>query len=162
MEVEVIVSSDLELSNSSSLEEEEEPAISSSQTSNLDVQLPVVLNPWPFLEDFFKFVEEKGQNNLIYQCQLCKPLIKKLSTSKKSQNNLKKHIERLHPNKKQQYQNVLNNSRKRRYVDGSVSGSINSALIEPSAKKAAGSLKQTKITSLTNQSKQNDFEQKVS
>ena len=154
MEVQVLVSSPpSELSDSSASEEEKQPSATTSPSNP-----SVTVNQWPFLENFFQCVEEKGPNNLVFQCQLCKPTIKKFSTSKRSQNNLKKHIMRLHPNKKKEYQDALDNSRKRK--------SINEAC-EPSAKKATttgnqGQTRQTKITDMTNKSKQNVFEQKVS
>jgi len=156
MEVQVLVSSPpFELSDSSASKEEEQPTISPSNPS-------VAVNPWPFLENFFQFVEEKGLNNLVFQCQLCKPTIKKFSTSKKSQNNLKKHITRLHPNKKKEYQDALDNSRKRKLANLTSSNEAG----EPSAKKATsgnqGKTRQTKITDMTHKSKQNDYEQKVS
>ena len=155
MEVQVLVSSPpFELSDSSASEEEKQPTSATTSPSNPSV----TVNPWPFLENFFQCVEEKGPNNLVFQCQLCKPTIKKFSTSKRSQNNLKKHIMCLHPNKKKEYQDALDNSRKRK--------STNEAC-EPSAKKATttgnqGQTRQTKITDMTNKSKQNDYEQKVS
>ena len=124
MEVQVLVSSPpFELSDSSASEEEKQPTSATTSPSNPSV----TVNPWPFLENFFQCVEEKGPNNLVFQCQLCKPTIKKFSTSKRSQNNLKKHIMRLHLNKKKEYQDALDNSRKRK--------STNEAC-EPSAKKA--------------------------
>uniref|UniRef100_W5N607 Uncharacterized LOC102693305 n=1 Tax=Lepisosteus oculatus TaxID=7918 RepID=W5N607_LEPOC len=50
---------------------------------------------WKFAS-LFVFKEEKGKNVTV-QCRLCKPVEKLLSTSKNSTSNLKKHLERMHP-----------------------------------------------------------------
>lgn len=53
-------------------------------------------NPWPFVENYFKFVSMKGQN-AVFDCILCLPAKKTISSNIKSTFNLKKHVIRLHP-----------------------------------------------------------------
>ena len=79
MEVQVLVSSPpFELSDSSASEEEKQPTSATTSPSNPSV----TVNPWPFLENFFQCVEEKGPNNLVFQCQLCKPTITNFQQAK--------------------------------------------------------------------------------
>ncbi|XP_066560504.1 zinc finger BED domain-containing protein 4 [Amia ocellicauda] len=56
----------------------------------------IAFSSWKFAP-LFIFKQEKGKNVTV-QCKLCKPLEKFLSTSKSSTSNLKKHLERIHPN----------------------------------------------------------------
>jgi len=75
-------------------------------------------NPWPYIEEFFLFLGKKsGGRNIEFQCLLCKPLIKKFSTSRTSANNLKKHIKSVHPLSVNNFQKVFDEvkqSRKRK------------------------------------------------
>ena len=60
MEVQVFVSSPrFELSDSSASQEEKQSTSATTSPSNPSV----TVNPWPFLENFFQCVEEKGPNN---------------------------------------------------------------------------------------------------
>lgn len=57
----------------------------------------VDLGPWPYINKYFKFVSGKeGSDILNFQCQICLPLKKNISCSKKSRNGLKSHINRSH------------------------------------------------------------------
>ena len=66
----------------------------------------------PFLEKFFLFVGEKNQHNFSFRCELCKPAVKFFSTSKQSQNSLKTHMSQMHHHKLNEYQELLNQSKK--------------------------------------------------
>ncbi|XP_020669662.3 uncharacterized protein LOC110090344 [Pogona vitticeps] len=54
--------------------------------------------PWSGFEQAFTYVRQKGKN-LIVQCNYCLPAIKNVSSAITSSSNLKKHLERAHPEK---------------------------------------------------------------
>jgi len=51
-----------------------------------------VLMKWPSINKYFEQLESDCQNNLLFKCLLCTPKIKKISTSKCSNSNLRTHI----------------------------------------------------------------------
>ncbi|KAF0753476.1 Uncharacterized protein FWK35_00014868 [Aphis craccivora] len=69
-----------------------------------------VLMKWPSINKYFEQLESDCQNNLLFKCLLCMPKIKKISTSKSSNSNLRTHIKLVHPNDLDNF----NNSAKKR------------------------------------------------
>lgn len=53
-------------------------------------------NPWPFLVNYFSFVCIRGQN-AEFNCNLCGPAKKSISSNLRSTYNLRKHVFRVHP-----------------------------------------------------------------
>lgn len=51
-----------------------------------------ILMKWPSINKYFEQLESDCQNNLLFKCLLCTPKIKKISTSKSSNSNLRTHI----------------------------------------------------------------------
>lgn len=51
-----------------------------------------VLMKWPSINKYFEQLESECQNNLLFKCLLCTPKVKKISTSKSSNSNLRTHI----------------------------------------------------------------------
>ncbi len=81
-------------------------------------------NPWPFLEDFFSFLSSsKSQTNnymnLKYQCKLCPGAGGKLSAQSNGFSNLKKHMERKHPGKMKDFEELLKTRQRSRNSSGS-------------------------------------------
>ena len=54
------------------------------------------VDPWPHLKKYFKFIGEKNDKNLIYQCLARLPISKTLSVNRCSYNNLKVHYKCAH------------------------------------------------------------------
>ena len=54
------------------------------------------VDPWPHLKKYFKFIGEKNDKNVIYQCLACFPINKTLSVNRRSYNNLKVHYKSAH------------------------------------------------------------------
>ncbi|XP_075994004.1 uncharacterized protein LOC142988654 [Genypterus blacodes] len=52
--------------------------------------------PWPYLSRFMS-LKYSTDKSYTFECNLCKPKVKTLSTSKSSNTNLKTHIQRMHP-----------------------------------------------------------------
>ncbi|XP_067286175.1 zinc finger BED domain-containing protein 4-like [Pseudorasbora parva] len=72
-------------------------------------------HPWPYLKEMFSFA---GVQNDSYrmQCLLCLPRTTKISAFKNSSSNLRKHIERKHPNHLNNYSELTSTSQKRKNV----------------------------------------------
>ncbi len=87
-------------------------------------------NPWPFLEDdFFSFLSSSRSQtnsylNLKYQCKLCPGAGGKLSAQSNGFANLKKHIERKHPGKMKDFEELLKTRQKRGNTGSQVQSSI--------------------------------------
>ena len=54
------------------------------------------VDPWPYLKKYFKFIGEKNDKNVIYQCLAYFPITKTLSVNRRSYNNLKVHYKSAH------------------------------------------------------------------
>ena len=54
------------------------------------------VDPWPHLKKYFKFIGEKNDKSVIYQCLACFPITKTLSVNRRSYNNLKVHYKSAH------------------------------------------------------------------
>uniref|UniRef100_A0A8C5AM76 BED-type domain-containing protein n=1 Tax=Gadus morhua TaxID=8049 RepID=A0A8C5AM76_GADMO len=70
-------------------------------------------HPWPYLEEVFEIVGSKN-DSWCMRCKLCQPKNHVLSAFKNSPSNLKKHIERKHPNHLGRYKTLTANSQKRK------------------------------------------------
>ncbi|XP_042306362.1 uncharacterized protein LOC121921827 isoform X2 [Sceloporus undulatus] len=65
----------------------------------LSIPTPIIQQvPWSGFEKAFTFVRQKGKN-VIVQCNYCLPAIKNVSSAITSASNVKKHLERAHPDK---------------------------------------------------------------
>jgi hypothetical protein len=62
---------------------------------------------------------DETSTNKQYQCQLCHPKKKIISSSVKSNSNLVKHIERVHPSETNQFRRILEEKKLKRRTDGS-------------------------------------------
>ena len=80
---------------------------SGTANDNDEAKNNTISNPWPYLK-YWKFLGIRGSStNLEFQCLLCKPIVKKLSTNIKSHYNLKKHIEQMYSHKLIEYQTCI-------------------------------------------------------
>ena len=81
---------------------------SGTANDNDEAENNTISNPWQYLTKYWKFLGIRGSStNLEFQCFLCKPIVKKLSTNIKSHYNLKKHIEKMHSHKLIEYQTCI-------------------------------------------------------
>ena len=84
-------------------------------------------NPWPFIKGFFSYLGKQANGKSVYfQCLMCKPKFKKLSTSMMSTNNLKKHVASAHAHNSKKFQECIDSakkSRKRQYSTFNMEGS---------------------------------------
>ena len=81
---------------------------SGTANDNDETENNTISNPWPYLTKYWKFLGIRGSStNFEFQCLLCKPIVKKLSTNIKSHYNLKKHIEKMHSHKLIEYQTCI-------------------------------------------------------
>ncbi|KAJ7303179.1 hypothetical protein JRQ81_012112, partial [Phrynocephalus forsythii] len=70
--------------------------------------------PWSGFETAFTFVRQKGKN-VVVQCNYCLPAIKHVSSAITSASNVKKHLERAHPEKLREIERVRKARRRSRY-----------------------------------------------
>jgi len=70
-------------------------------------------HPWPYLAEFFSIVSVNRQTYRL-QCLLCLPKVTECSAYFNSPSNLKKHVERVHPGHKEQYEKLVAAGRKRK------------------------------------------------
>nr|AFC96943.1 putative transposase [Carassius auratus] len=68
-------------------------------------------HPWPYLREFFSF-SGVNKDSFKMKCVLCLPLNKEISAFKSSPSNLRKHIERMHPNYLKNYSKLTAQKRK--------------------------------------------------
>nr|XP_020633791.1 uncharacterized protein LOC110070446 [Pogona vitticeps] len=78
----------------------EEDAEQPSAARNTRQQVPQQPQPlpWSEFEKAFTFVRQKG-GSVLMQCNYCLPVIKNVSTAVNSSTNLRKHLEKVHPEK---------------------------------------------------------------
>jgi hypothetical protein len=72
-------------------------------------------NPWPYVKDFFEFVERK-EKNLKYKCVLCKPQTVIVKAHISSTTNLKAHVRKQHESRNDEFSSVIS--------DGSFRGRV--------------------------------------
>ncbi|GAA6108336.1 uncharacterized protein LOC113065358 [Tachysurus ichikawai] len=70
-------------------------------------------HPWPHLSRIFSYQSKKGQS-IMMSCKLCLPKNVEISAFHNSSSNLRKHIERKHPQKMKDYENCIAQRRKRK------------------------------------------------
>ncbi|XP_072844236.2 uncharacterized protein LOC110069984 [Pogona vitticeps] len=70
--------------------------------------------PWSGFEKAFTFVRQKGKN-VVVQCNYCLPAIKHVSSAITSASNVKKHLERAHPEKLREIERARKARRRGRY-----------------------------------------------
>lgn len=87
-----------------------------STTSNISAASSLSTeNPWPQIANFFLYLDKKACGKSIYfQCLLCRPKFKKLSTSVTSTNNLKKHVSCVHPHHLKKLQDCIDSAKKQK------------------------------------------------
>ncbi|XP_076009587.1 uncharacterized protein LOC143003013 [Genypterus blacodes] len=67
--------------------------------------------PWPYLSKFMS-LKYSTDKTYTFECNLCKPIMKTLSTSKTSSTNLRTHIRRMHPGKMEELRIIQLQKRK--------------------------------------------------
>ena len=70
---------------------EDDSDIDTTNTSDSNKVAPESKNPWPNLEKLFSF-HSKAEQNLRFECLLCRPKTVHLSTYATSHSNLRKHV----------------------------------------------------------------------
>ncbi|GAA6095235.1 uncharacterized protein LOC113065358 [Tachysurus ichikawai] len=70
-------------------------------------------HPWPHLSRIFSYQSKKGQS-IMMSCKLCLPKNVEISAFHNFSSNLRKHIERKHPQKMKDYENCIAQRRKRK------------------------------------------------
>ncbi|XP_060616294.2 uncharacterized protein [Anolis sagrei] len=82
----------------------------------LAIPTPIIHQvPWSGFEKAFTFVRQKGKN-VIVQCNYCLPAIKNVSSAITSASNVKKHLERAHPDKLRAIE-IARKARKRGHIE---------------------------------------------
>ena len=70
-------------------------------------------SPWPYIKEYFCYLSKTpSEKSANFQCMLCKPKNKKLSTRVTSVNNFNKHIGRAHPTHVKKFQVCINSSKR--------------------------------------------------
>ncbi|XP_060742575.1 uncharacterized protein LOC132856807 isoform X2 [Tachysurus vachellii] len=70
-------------------------------------------HPWPHLSRIFSYQSRKRQS-IMMSCKLCLPKNVEISAFHNSSSNLRKHVERKHPQKMKDYENCIAQRRKRK------------------------------------------------
>nr|XP_057936247.1 uncharacterized protein zgc:113149 isoform X5 [Doryrhamphus excisus] len=86
-------------------------ALTSSLCDSDDAE--AALSPWPHIHSMFALQSTKT-NVHVMRCQLCMPKLVYISAYKNSTSNLKKHLQRIHPNDVTRYTELIESRKKRK------------------------------------------------
>jgi len=92
--------------------ETEKDDVAAAGVSSTDQNENVDKHPWPYLSSLFSFCSVAA-NTYRFKCLLCTPKVTECSAYRNSPSNLKKHIERMHPARLEDYGKLAAGARKR-------------------------------------------------
>jgi len=92
--------------------ETEKDDVAAAGVSSTDQNENVDKHPWPYLSSLFSFCSAAA-NTYRFKCLLCTPKVTECSAYRNSPSNLKKHIERMHPARLEDYGKLAAGARKR-------------------------------------------------